>query len=44
MMLILPIALYVIGLARTDAGETVQDVLKAEGVDYAFEDVLCFLG
>jgi hypothetical protein len=40
---ILPITLYVIGLAEADTGKTVQDVLKAEGVDYAFEDVLCFL-
>jgi hypothetical protein len=41
---VLPIALDVIGLAGADTGETVEDVLKAELVDQAFEKVFCFAG
>jgi hypothetical protein len=41
---ILPVALDMIGLTRTDAGETIEDVLKAELVDKAFKSLFCFAG
>jgi hypothetical protein len=41
---VLPIALDMISLTGADAGETIEDILKTEGIDEAFKDGLYFAG